>query len=396
MELKWKFLANDMQFLHSEIEKATEGMIKIIISGGGTGGHVYPAIAIAEAFKKKVPDAVILFVGATGKMEMEKVPTAGYPIEGLWISGFQRRLTWKNLAFPLKVIHSLWKAAEIIQRFKPDMVIGVGGYASGPMLQTAVRKKIPTLIQEQNSFPGVTNRLLASKVDRICVAYTGMDQFFPKDRIVITGNPVRQDLFNLDDKREEGVEFFSLRRDRLTVFIMGGSLGARTINKSILNCIQQGITHKGIQLLWQTGKFYYEGIKKEQAVVEDPDIHVHQFIDRMNLAYAAADIIVSRAGAISISELCLVGKPVILIPSPNVTDDHQTKNARALETVNAAILLNDQEAVRTLFDKIGALQTDHRLQQMLSGNIRKMAKNDAADKIADEALSIINDREKRK
>ena len=369
-------------------------MKKIIISGGGTGGHIYPAIAIADAFKKISPDTEILFIGAKGRMEMEKVPAAGYSIEALWISGFQRRLTWKNFIFPLKVIFSLWKAARIINRFKPDIVIGVGGYASGPTLRMAVRKKIPTLIQEQNSFPGITNRILASKVDRICVAYNGMEKFFPKDRIVLIGNPVRIDLVDLNDKRDEAIKFFGLKKEKLTIFVMGGSLGARTINKSVINCIHRNITQTGVQVLWQTGKFYYRDIKAEPVVVNDPDIHIHEFIDRMNLAFAAADIIISRAGAIAISELCIVGKPVILIPSPNVTDDHQTKNAKSLASRNAAILLKNSEAEYRLFKMITELISDQPLQQLLSENIRKLAVIDAADKIAEEALRMIRDQNK--
>jgi UDP-N-acetylglucosamine--N-acetylmuramyl-(pentapeptide) pyrophosphoryl-undecaprenol N-acetylglucosamine transferase len=370
-------------------------MKKIIISGGGTGGHIFPAIAIADALKKISPDAEILFIGAKGRMEMEKVPAAGYSIEALWISGFQRRVTWKNLIFPFKVLFSLWKASYIINRFKPDVVIGVGGYASGPTLRMAVRKKIPTLIQEQNSFPGVTNRILGSKVDRICVAYNGMEKFFPKGRIVLVGNPVRNDLIDLLDKRDDALKFFGLKKEKLTIFIMGGSLGARSINKSIINCIYRNITQTGVQLLWQTGKFYFEDIKTELAVENDPEIHIHEFINRMNLAFAAADIIISRAGAITISELCIVGKPVILIPSPNVTDDHQTKNARALASKNAAILMKNSEAEEQLFEKITELISDQPLQQLLSENIRKLAVTDAADKIAKEALSMIKDQKKR-
>jgi UDP-N-acetylglucosamine--N-acetylmuramyl-(pentapeptide) pyrophosphoryl-undecaprenol N-acetylglucosamine transferase len=369
-------------------------MKRIIISGGGTGGHIFPAIAIADAFKKSSPGAEILFIGAKGRMEMEKVPAAGYPIEALWISGFQRRLTWKNLLFPLKVLFSLWKASRIIHRFQPDVVIGVGGYASGPTLRMAVRKKIPTLIQEQNSFPGITNRILASKVDRICVAYEGMEKFFPKERIVLIGNPVRTDLVDLKDKREDALKFFGLKKEKLTIFIMGGSLGARTINKSVINCIHRNITQKGVQLLWQTGKYYFEDIKTELAIENDPEIHIHEFINRMNLAFAAADLIISRAGAIAISELCIVGKPVILIPSPNVTDDHQTKNAKALASRNAAILLKNSEAEEKLFEKITELISDQPLQQLLSENISKLAVIGAADKIAEEALKMIKDQNK--
>jgi UDP-N-acetylglucosamine--N-acetylmuramyl-(pentapeptide) pyrophosphoryl-undecaprenol N-acetylglucosamine transferase len=369
-------------------------MTKIIISGGGTGGHIYPAIAIADALKKIAPYTEILFIGAKGKMEMEKVPAAGYPVEALWISGFQRRLTWKNLIFPLKVAFSLWKASQIINRFKPDVVIGVGGYASGPTLRMAVRKKIPALIQEQNSFPGITNRILGSKVDRICVAYNGMEKFFPEKRIVLVGNPVRTDLVDLKDKRNEAITFFGLNKEKLTVFIMGGSLGAKTINDSIINCIHNNITQKGIQLLWQTGKFYFAEIKSDEAIPDNPDIHVHKFIDRMDLAFAAAEIIISRAGAIAISELCIVGKPVILIPSPNVTDDHQTKNAKALSEVNAAILLRNSEAEEKLFGEITNLIKDKSLQQSLSGNIRKLAVVDAAEKIAEEALKLTGNQNK--
>jgi UDP-N-acetylglucosamine--N-acetylmuramyl-(pentapeptide) pyrophosphoryl-undecaprenol N-acetylglucosamine transferase len=367
---------------------------KIIISGGGTGGHIYPAIAIADAFKKISSDTEILFIGAKGKMEMEKVPAAGYTIEALWISGFQRRLSWKNLIFPFKVIFSLWKASHIIHRFKPDVVIGVGGYASGPTLRMAVRKKIPTLIQEQNSFPGVTNRILGSKVDTICVAYNGMEKFFPENRIVMVGNPVRTDLTDLQNKRDDAIKFFGLIKEKLTIFIMGGSLGARTINKSVINCINRNITQTGVQLLWQTGKFYFEDIKTELAVEQNPEIHIHEFINRMNFAYAAADIIISRAGAIAISELCIVGKPVILIPSPNVTDDHQTKNAKSLASRNAAILLKNSEAENRLFEKITELISDKPLQKSLSENISKLAVFDAADKIAEVALSMIKEKNK--
>jgi UDP-N-acetylglucosamine--N-acetylmuramyl-(pentapeptide) pyrophosphoryl-undecaprenol N-acetylglucosamine transferase len=370
-------------------------MKKVIISGGGTGGHIYPAIAIADALKMKSADIKILFIGAKGRMEMEKILAAGYPIEGLWISGFQRRLTWKNLIFPLKVILSMLKASSIIARFKPDVVIGVGGYASGPTLRVAVNKKIPTMIQEQNSFPGITNRLLGSKVDRICVAYNGMERFFPKERTVLVGNPVRLDLVNLKEKREDAINFFGLNNHKPIVFIMGGSLGARTINKSVLNCIHRNISQSGVQLLWQTGKFYYADIKAEPLVVNNPDIHIHEFIDRMDLAFAAADVIVSRAGAISISELCIVGKPVILIPSPNVTDDHQTKNAKSLASMNAAVFLKDNEAESKLFETITELLSNQPLQQLLSESIGKMAVNDAAEKIADEALRMINDHDKR-
>jgi len=365
-------------------------MIKIIISGGGTGGHIFPAIAIANAIKAKDTSADILFVGARGRMEMEKVPSAGYPIEGLWISGLQRRLTLKNLAFPFKVIASLAKASNIISSFKPDVVIGVGGYASGPTLRVAVRKKIPTLIQEQNSYPGITNKLLANKVKKICVAYDGMEKFFPAYKLLLTGNPVRQDILSTGGKKEEGIGYFGLKHDKTTILVIGGSLGAGTINESILNCIRHDLTGKGVQLIWQTGKYYFDRIKEIGDVTGNADVHVMPFIDRMDLAFACADIVISRAGAIAISELCIVGKPVILIPSPNVTEDHQTKNAQALESKEAAIMVRDKEAVEQLFTTLTRLINNESLQNTLRQNIVRLAIPDAADKIADEVLKLIN------
>lgn len=363
-------------------------MIKVIISGGGTGGHVFPAIAIAHAIKRKVPDSDILFIGAKGKMEMEKVPAAGYTIYGLRISGLQRRLTWKNLSFPLKVIFSLMKANQIIRRFKPDIVIGVGGYASGPALRAAVRNKIPTLIQEQNSYAGITNKLLGKKVSKICVAYDGMERFFPKDKILLTGNPVRQDILFIQNKRTEGLLHFGLKEDKKVILIIGGSLGAGTINRSVLNCVRKGITEKGCQLIWQTGKFYFENILTKPEVSNNPDVHVLAFIDRMDMAYASADIVISRAGAIAISELCIAGKPSILIPSPNVAEDHQTKNARALESKGSALMIKDTDAEELLFQTLIRLSGDEKLQSQLHENILRLAIPDAADKIADEALHL--------
>jgi UDP-N-acetylglucosamine--N-acetylmuramyl-(pentapeptide) pyrophosphoryl-undecaprenol N-acetylglucosamine transferase len=363
-------------------------VIKVIISGGGTGGHVFPAIAIANAIKAKVPDADILFIGAMGRMEMEKVPAAGYPIHGLWISGLQRRMTWKNLSFPFKVLASLYKADKIIRHFKPDVVIGVGGYASGPTLRAATRKKIPTLIQEQNSYPGITNKLLGNKVSKICVAYDGMERFFPKNKILVTGNPVRQDIFSRGDKRKDGLLLFGLKEDKKVILILGGSLGAGTINRSLLQCVRKGITEKGCQIIWQTGKFYFENTISNPEISGNPDVHVVAFIDRMDLAYASADIVISRAGAIAISELCIAGKPSILIPSPNVSEDHQTKNAQALVSKGSAIMIKDTEAEEKLFQTLSELLEDEKLQLSLHENISLLAIPDAAEKIAEAALQL--------
>lgn len=365
--------------------------LKVIISGGGTGGHIFPAIAIADAIKRKEPDADILFVGAKGKMEMDRVPKAGYKIEGLWISGIQRNLTVKNLAFPLKLISSLAKARSIVRMFKPDVAVGVGGYASGPLLQVASMKKIPSLIQEQNSFPGITNRLLASKVSKVCVAYEGMDRWFPQEKIVMTGNPVREQVVQLEGKKPEACTFFELKADRPTLLVVGGSLGARTINNSIqknLNLFKE----KGYQLIWQTGKLYgdkaYEAVKE----TEYEGIKTFQFIDRMDLAYAIADVVVSRAGAMSVSEICLAEKPAILIPSPNVAEDHQTKNAKALADKDAAILVADKDAETNLGKVMQNLLEDTDRQGALSVNAGNMAHRNAAEKIADEVLKLIKNK----
>lgn len=358
---------------------------KFIISGGGTGGHIFPAIAIADALKRKLPQASILFVGAKGRMEMEKVPAAGYAIKGLWISGLQRRITTQNLLFPVKVISAYFMARSIIRNFKPDAVIGVGGYASGPTLRAAISMKIPTIIQEQNSYPGITNKVLATGVKRICVAYEGMEKYFPAKRIVITGNPVRRDISSLDDKRAEALSFFGLRANIPTLLIIGGSLGARTINESILHSLGL-LLENGLQVIWQTGIAFAE--KAAAAVEENANkgICTFAFITRMDMAYAAADIVVSRAGAIAISELCLVGKPAILIPSPNVAEDHQTKNALALVKKNAALLVRDSEAREELGKHIILLANDAPLKAQLSANIRQLAFPEAADRIADEIM----------
>lgn len=364
-------------------------MIKIIISGGGTGGHVFPAIAIANAIRKITPDVEILFIGALGKLEMEKVPAAGYQIEGLNISGFQRRLTWKNLTFPFKVLSSLNRADQIISKFRPDVVIGVGGYASGPTLRVAARKKIPTLIQEQNSYPGITNKILGNKATKICVAYQGMEKFFPEEKIVLTGNPVRQDIELSPEKRAEGIRFFNLQEKKKTVLVLGGSLGAGTVNASVGQCLEQHITGKGLQFIWQTGKNYYDAIHSNVIFSSDPDVRIFPFIGRMDLAYNAADMVISRAGAIAISELCIMGKPLILIPSPNVAEDHQTRNAQALVQKEAAILLKDSEARENLYQTILSLADDQDWQNRLMKNIISMGIPDAADRIAGEALRMI-------
>jgi UDP-N-acetylglucosamine--N-acetylmuramyl-(pentapeptide) pyrophosphoryl-undecaprenol N-acetylglucosamine transferase len=363
-------------------------MTRIIISGGGTGGHIFPAIAIADALKAKEPGMEILFIGAKGRMEMEKVPDAGYPIKGLWISGLQRRVSLKNLVFPIKVISSLVKADQILANFKPEVVIGVGGYASGPTLRAAIRRKIPTLIQEQNSFPGITNKLLSKQVDKICVAYDGMERFFPSGKIILTGNPVRQHILS-EGKRSEALEHFNLVKEKKVVLIIGGSLGAGTINNSVLHYLDQQTAEEPFQLLWQTGKHYFDLIKSNPKALSREDVFIYSFIDRMDMAYAAADIIVSRAGAIAISELCVVGKPVILIPSPNVAEDHQTKNAEALVRKSAALMLKDQDSVENLFTLVKKIVNDTELQHELSRNIKSMALPGAARIIAEETIKLI-------
>jgi len=368
--------------------------LRIIVSGGGTGGHIFPALAIANAIKALRPDTEFLFVGAEGKMEMEKVPAAGYKIEGLWISGFQRKLTLSNLAFPFKVLSSLRKAGKILKSFKPDAVIGTGGFASGPMLQVAAKHGIPTLIQEQNSYAGVTNKLLSKKVDRVCVAYAGMEKFFPKEKIILTGNPVRQDILHLEGKRERGLELFGIDGNKRTILVIGGSLGARTINESISLCLEE-FAKNNIQLIWQTGKGYADTAKQAVAKYEGKGMKAFDFIQKMDLAYAVADVVISRAGASSVSELCLVKKPTILIPSPNVAEDHQTKNAMALVTYNAAIIIKDSEAKEKLKEQAVKLVKDEEACFKLSENIARLALPDSAIVIANEVISLINNKNKK-
>lgn len=356
-----------------------------MLSGGGTGGHIYPAIAIANELKKRNAAANFLFVGAKDRMEMEKVPQAGYAIEGLWISGIQRKLTLKNLVFPLKLISSLFKARAIIKKFKPDVVIGTGGFASGPTLQMANRKGIPTLVQEQNSYPGITNKLLSKKATKICVAYDGLERFFPESKIIKTGNPVRQDLLEITHKRKEGQAFFQLDSNQQTLLVIGGSLGARAINKLIESQINW-LVDNHVQVVWQTGKLYYQEYRHFDEL---KGIKVVEFINKMDLAYAASDIIISRAGAGSISELCIVGKPVIFIPSPNVSEDHQTKNAQAVATKNAAILIKESE-LGNFQEQFEKLLKDKQLQEELGKNIKQLALPNATEQIANEVEKLIN------
>jgi UDP-N-acetylglucosamine--N-acetylmuramyl-(pentapeptide) pyrophosphoryl-undecaprenol N-acetylglucosamine transferase len=363
---------------------------RVIISGGGTGGHIFPAIAIADEIKKRNPLAKVLFVGAKGKMEMEKVPQAGYKIEGLEIAGFQRKFTFSNLLLPIKIAKSLLKARKIIKRFKPDLVIGVGGYASGPTLKMAQFIGIPTVIQEQNSFPGKTNRILAKRSECICTAYEGMEKYFPKTRLVLTGNPVRKELTAVNHDKKEALEMFHLNPELPTVLVIGGSLGAKTLNRSMLHGVDE-FNKEGIQLLWQCGKNYFERLQDELIVKDKTNIHLHQFISRMDFAYAAADVIISRAGAISVSELSIVGKPVILVPSPNVSEDHQTKNAMALVEKNAAILVRDLDARDDLIEETLKLIKDTEQRQNLAIAIKKLEKPNAVVEIVDVCEKILDE-----
>lgn len=359
---------------------------RIILSGGGTGGHIYPAIAIADEIKQRFPKAEILFVGAEDRMEMQKIPEAGYKIEGLWISGLQRALTFKNLIFPFKLMSSLFRSFQIIRKFQPDVAIGTGGFASGPLLEVANRKGIPTLLQEQNSYPGITNKWLSKKAESICVAYENLERFFPKQKIRLTGNPVRRDLLKIDEKRAEAINFFSLKKDRKTILILGGSLGARRINQLIEEYLDDLIT-EGAQVIWQTGKLYFEQYKKYGS---KEFVQTHEFLNNMNLAFAAADIIISRAGAGTVSELCIVGKPVVFIPSPNVAEDHQTKNAMAVANNDAAVVVHESNLEKEFREVFFPLLKNDKKQRELSSNIKKMAKPNATAHIVDEVEKLIN------
>ena len=360
---------------------------RVIISGGGTGGHIFPAISVANALRKIDPEMEILFVGAEGRMEMEKIPAAGYRIVGLPVAGIQRRLTLKNITVLVKLFKSLRMAKQVIREFSPDVVVGVGGYASGPVLRQAGKMGIPTLIQEQNSYAGVTNKLLAKRASTICVAYDGMEKYFPEDKIIKTGNPVRQNYDNLKILESEALGFFNLKKEFPVILVLGGSLGAGSINNSLSESINK-MRDSDCQWLWQTGKHYFENVNALVSLTFSENISVHGFINRMDYAYAAADIIVSRAGAGTISELCLVGKPVILIPSPNVAEDHQTRNAMSLSDNQAAVLITDNQAIKTLVDEAIKLVSDKKKRDMLSKNILKMADRDADIRIAKEILKL--------
>ena len=364
---------------------ANKKTYKFILSGGGTGGHIYPAIAIADALKESFPDCKILFVGAKDRMEMQKVPEAGYPIKGLWISGLQRSLSLKNILFPVKLLSGFLTSVKIVNRFKPDVVIGTGGYASAPLLKIAALKKVPCLIQEQNSYAGITNKWLSKNVQTICVAYDGMEKFFPKNKIILTGNPVRQDLLKIASKKDEAQQFFSLDKNKKTLLVLGGSLGAKTINTFIEQSLKF-FKNQNIQILWQCGKHYEETFKKYSGKY----IQVHAFLNRMDLAYAAADFIISRAGALSVSELCLVGKPVIFIPSPNVAEDHQTKNARAIAQKEAAILIPEKDLDTQFIPEFKKLLSSLELQKRLGKNIKKLAKPEATKEIVKEIKKLLN------
>ena len=358
---------------------------RFIISGGGTGGHIYPAIAIANELKSRFPACEILFVGAKDKMEMQKVPAAGYKIEGLWISGIQRKLTLDNLKFPFKLMSSLAKSRKIIKDFKPDVVIGTGGFASGAVVKVAQQMNIPTVIQEQNSYPGITNKMLASKANAICVAYDGLDAYFKSNKIIKTGNPVRQDLLTIDEKRNEAQEFYGLQNDKKTIVILGGSLGARRINQLIENELPF-FKEQNVQVIWQCGKFYIDEYKKYH---NNADVLVYDFIERMDLLFAAADVIVSRAGASSVSELAIVGKPVIFIPSPNVAEDHQTKNAKSITDKNAAILIKESALDNQFQEQILRLLTNEQLKETLSKNIKALALPNATKDIVNEISKLV-------
>lgn len=360
---------------------------RVLISGGGTGGHIFPAIAIANEIKRRNPDAEILFVGAKGKMEMEKVPAAGYQIVGLTIAGLQRKLTASNLLLPFKLASSMLKARSLVRSFKPQVVIGVGGYASGPTLKAATMLRVPALIQEQNSFPGKTNKLLAKHVKSICTAYEGLDRFFPKDKILLTGNPVRREMVDITGKREEAIAHYKLDPNKPVLVIIGGSLGAKTLNESVMQSYEV-LRNSGVQVLWQCGKLYIEDLRSRSEGKEADNIKLSMFIDRMDLAYAMADVIISRAGAISVSELCIVGRPVILVPSPNVAEDHQTKNAMALVDKGAALLVKDQVAREELISSALDLMSKEDMKHNLSRAIVALAKPDATERIVDEIERI--------
>ena len=363
-------------------------MLKIIISGGGTGGHIFPALAIANAIKELRPDTEFLFVGANGRMEMEKVPAAGYKIKGLDIAGINRSSILKNISFPYKLWKSLNDAKQIVKTFKPDVAIGVGGYASGPLLWAAQKQNIPTVIQEQNSYPGITNKLLSKKVKQIFVAYSGLEKYFPKEKIKLTGNPVRADILNLEGKREKGILHFNLDKNKKTVFITGGSLGARTINQSIKNCLQL-FKENNVELIWQTGKLFFAEAAKAAKELGYDGVQVFEFVKEMDLAYAVADVVVSRAGAGAISELCIVGKASILVPLPTAAEDHQTHNAMSLVNNNAALLVKDSDAKEHLPKSIFELLNNPPKQNEIEKNAKHLGLPNSAKTIAEDIINLI-------
>jgi UDP-N-acetylglucosamine--N-acetylmuramyl-(pentapeptide) pyrophosphoryl-undecaprenol N-acetylglucosamine transferase len=360
--------------------------MKFIISGGGTGGHIFPAVAIANEIRRRQPDAEILFVGANGRMEMTRVPEAGYKIVGLDITGLQRRLTPQNILFPVRVFRSVRKAGKLIQEFRPDAVVGVGGYASAPVLLAATSRGIPSLIQEQNSYAGLVNKLLARRVNKICVAYEGMEKFFPAGKLALTGNPVRTEIAL--GSRAEALQFFNLDPTKKTLLVIGGSLGARTLNLATAAALPR-LREAGVQLLWQTGKIYFPEAQQQAQPYGADHLQALEFIQRMDLAYAAADVVISRAGALSVSELCLTGKASVLVPSPNVAEDHQTKNALALVGKGAAVLITDEHAPSRLYDEALRLLTDPNRQQQLSERVRELARPNATTAIVDELFSLL-------
>lgn len=367
---------------------STKQPYRIIITGGGTGGHIFPALAIANEFKSRHADAEILFVGAEGRMEMTRVPEAGYKIVGLWISGLQRKLTLSNLMFPFKLVSSYFKARNILKNFKPHIVVGTGGYASGPILLAATSKNIPSLIQEQNSYAGLTNKQVGNKIQRVCVAYEGMEKYFPKDKISVTGNPVRKDILDLDNKKDKADNHFGFTDKEKTLLILGGSLGARTINESVLAGLDKLIDAQ-VQVIWQTGKAYYESVKEQVQNKDLRRIRIYDFLKQMDMAYAASDVVVSRAGALAISELCLAKRPSILVPSPNVAEDHQTKNATTLVQAEAARMIKDVEAKSKLVEEALKLLFDEHQCETLRLNIAQLGKPKATEEIVNEIEKLI-------
>lgn len=363
--------------------------IRVIISGGGTGGHIFPAISIANALKAMDPANEILFVGANGRMEMDKVPAAGYTIVGLDIQGINRKQLWKNMLLPFKLMKSLSKAKKVIRDFKPDVAVGVGGFASGPLLMMANKLGIPTVVQEQNSYAGVTNKKVGAKAAKICVAYEGMEQFFPADKILLTGNPIRRESVTIEGKRAEALDFFELDQHKKTILVLGGSLGARTLNESVVAALDS-LSKADVQVIWQCGSFYIDKLRVELEGKLPANVKMMAFLQKMDYAYAAADLIISRAGAGTISELCVVGKPVILVPSPNVAEDHQTKNAMALVNRQAARLVKDVEAIKNLIPTALDLFKNEEQVLQLSENIKALGKLDADVQIAEQVYELAN------